>query len=37
MISLAEQGLIEYIGNSRIRTTPEGAIVLNAVIADLAA
>ena len=37
VISLAEQGLIEYIGNSRIRTTPEGAIVLNAVIADLAA
>jgi putative oxygen-independent coproporphyrinogen III oxidase len=37
VISLAEQGLIEYIGNSRIRTTPEGAILLNAVIADLAA
>jgi putative oxygen-independent coproporphyrinogen III oxidase len=37
VISLAEQGLIEYIGNSRIRTTPSGAIVLNAVIADLAA
>lgn len=37
VISLAEQGLIEYIGNSRIRTTPEGAIVLNAVIANLAA
>ncbi|RCW84520.1 radical SAM family heme chaperone HemW [Phyllobacterium bourgognense] len=37
VISLAEQGLIEYIGNSRIRTTSEGAIVLNAVIADLAA
>jgi putative oxygen-independent coproporphyrinogen III oxidase len=37
VVSLAEQGLIEYIGNSRIRTTPEGAIVLNAVIADLAA
>jgi oxygen-independent coproporphyrinogen-3 oxidase len=37
VISLAEQGLIEYIGNSRIRTTPAGAIVLNAVIADLAA
>lgn len=37
VIALAEQGLIEYIGNSRIRTTPEGAIVLNAVIADLAA
>lgn len=37
VISLAEQGLIEYVGNSRIRTTPQGAIVLNAVIADLAA
>ncbi|TXR50159.1 radical SAM family heme chaperone HemW [Phyllobacterium endophyticum] len=37
VISLAEQGLVEYIGNSRIRTTPEGAIVLNAVIAELAA
>ncbi|MCX8278760.1 radical SAM family heme chaperone HemW [Phyllobacterium sp. 0TCS1.6C] len=37
VVALAEQGLIEYVGNSRIRTTPEGAIVLNAVIADLAA
>jgi oxygen-independent coproporphyrinogen-3 oxidase len=37
VISLAEQGLVEYMGNSRIRTTPEGAIVLNAVIAELAA
>ncbi|MCO4317195.1 radical SAM family heme chaperone HemW [Phyllobacterium sp. 21LDTY02-6] len=37
VVALAEQGLIEYVGNSRIRTTPEGAIVLNSVIADLAA
>jgi oxygen-independent coproporphyrinogen-3 oxidase len=37
VISLAEQGLVEYMGNRRIRTTPEGAIVLNAVIAELAA
>jgi len=37
VIALAEEGLIEYVGNSRIRTTPEGAIILNAVIADLAA
>lgn len=37
LVSLAEQGLIEFIGNSRIRTTPNGAIVLNSVIADLAA
>lgn len=37
LVSLAEQGLIEFIGNSRIRATSEGAILLNSVIADIAA
>ncbi|MGH6760715.1 MAG: radical SAM family heme chaperone HemW [Phyllobacterium sp.] len=37
LASLAEQGLIEFIGNSRVRATSEGAILLNSVIADLAA
>jgi oxygen-independent coproporphyrinogen-3 oxidase len=33
---LAEEGLIEQIGNSRLRATPTGMIVLDAVVADLA-
>jgi putative oxygen-independent coproporphyrinogen III oxidase len=33
---LQDEGLIASIGNSRLRATPEGMAVLNAVIADLA-
>jgi oxygen-independent coproporphyrinogen-3 oxidase len=33
---LEEEGLIEPIGNSRLRATPTGMIVLDAVVADLA-
>ncbi|MDW6025628.1 radical SAM family heme chaperone HemW [Mesorhizobium sp. BAC0120] len=33
---LQEEGLIEQIGNSRLRATPAGMIVLDAVVADLA-
>jgi oxygen-independent coproporphyrinogen-3 oxidase len=33
---LQEEGLIEQIGNSRLRATPTGMIVLDAVVADLA-
>ena len=33
---LQDEGLIEQIGNSRLRATPSGMIVLDAVVADLA-
>jgi len=33
---LQEEGLIESIGNSRLRATPAGMVVLNALIAELA-
>ena len=33
---LREEGLVEPIGNSRLRVTPAGMIVLDAVVADLA-
>jgi oxygen-independent coproporphyrinogen-3 oxidase len=33
---LQEEGLIEQVGNSRLRATPTGMIVLDAVVADLA-
>jgi coproporphyrinogen III oxidase-like Fe-S oxidoreductase len=34
--NLREQGMIEPIGNSRIRATPKGMILLDAVIGELA-
>jgi putative oxygen-independent coproporphyrinogen III oxidase len=36
MSILQGEGLVASIGNSRLRATPEGMVVLNAVIADLA-
>ncbi|MGO4840879.1 coproporphyrinogen III oxidase, partial [Rhizobiaceae sp. 2RAB30] len=33
---LQEEGLVAAIGNSRLRATPAGMIVLDAVVADLA-
>jgi oxygen-independent coproporphyrinogen-3 oxidase len=33
---LQEEGLVASIGNSRLRATPQGMIVLDAVVADLA-
>ncbi len=33
---LQDEGLIEPVGNSRLRATPAGMIVLDAVVADLA-
>ena len=33
---LRDEGLIEPVGNSRLRATPSGMIVLDAVVADLA-
>ena len=33
---LLEQGFIERLGNSRLRCTPAGMLILNAVVADLA-
>lgn len=33
---LQEEGLVETIGNTRLRATPQGMIVLDAVVADLA-
>ena len=33
---LQEEGLVAAIGNSRLRATPQGMIVLDAVVADLA-
>ncbi|THV23953.1 radical SAM family heme chaperone HemW [Peteryoungia ipomoeae] len=33
---LIDQGFIERIGNARLRCTPKGMLVLNAVVADLA-
>ena len=33
---LQEEGLVASIGNSRLRATPSGMIVLDAVVADLA-
>jgi hypothetical protein len=33
---LEDEGLVEQIGNSRLRATPTGMIVLDAVMADLA-
>lgn len=37
MARLQEDRLIEPVGNSRLRATPSGMIVLDAVVADLAA
>lgn len=34
---LIEHGMIERLGGARVRTTPAGALVLDAVVADLAA
>ncbi len=34
--NLREEGMIEPVGNSRLRATPSGMIVLDAVVADLA-
>jgi putative oxygen-independent coproporphyrinogen III oxidase len=34
--TLEDEGLVEQIGNSRLRATPNGMIVLDAVVADLA-
>jgi len=34
--TLADEWLVEQIGNSRLRATPTGTIVLDAVVADLA-
>jgi len=34
--TLEDEGLVEQIGNSRLRATPTGMIVLDAVVADLA-
>ncbi|MAS13838.1 MAG: coproporphyrinogen III oxidase [Nitratireductor sp.] len=33
---LQEEGLVEPVGNTRLRATPKGMIVLDAVVADLA-
>jgi oxygen-independent coproporphyrinogen-3 oxidase len=33
---LQDEGLVEQVGNSRLRATPSGMIVLDAVVADLA-
>jgi putative oxygen-independent coproporphyrinogen III oxidase len=33
---LQDEGLVEQVGNSRLRATPTGMIVLDAVVADLA-
>jgi oxygen-independent coproporphyrinogen-3 oxidase len=33
---LQEEGLVAPVGNSRLRATPSGMIVLDAVVADLA-
>jgi coproporphyrinogen III oxidase-like Fe-S oxidoreductase len=33
---LLEHGFIERIGNSRLRCTPSGMLILDAVVADLA-
>ena len=33
---LQEEGMIEPVGNSRLRATPQGMILLDAVVADLA-
>jgi coproporphyrinogen III oxidase-like Fe-S oxidoreductase len=33
---LREEGLIEPLGNSRLRATPTGMVVLDALVADLA-
>jgi oxygen-independent coproporphyrinogen-3 oxidase len=33
---LRDEGMIEPVGNSRLRATPRGMIVLDAVVADLA-
>jgi oxygen-independent coproporphyrinogen-3 oxidase len=34
---LIEQGFVERLGNSRLRCTPQGMLILDAVVADLAA
>jgi len=34
--TLLEHGFIERLGNSRLRCTPSGMLVLDAVVADLA-
>lgn len=36
LIVLQDEGLVEPIGNSRLRATPAGMIVLDALVADLA-
>ena len=35
--ALIEHGMIEHLGGGRVRTTPAGVLVLDAVVADLAA
>ena len=35
--ALIENGLVERLGNNRLRCTPAGMLVLDAVVADLAA
>ena len=37
LLDLVEHGMIERLQGSRVRTTPAGALVLDAVVADLAA
>jgi coproporphyrinogen III oxidase-like Fe-S oxidoreductase len=34
---LLRHGFVERIGNSRLRCTPQGMLILDAVVADLAA
>jgi oxygen-independent coproporphyrinogen-3 oxidase len=34
--TLQQEGLVAPVGNSRLRVTPAGMIVLDAVVADLA-
>jgi putative oxygen-independent coproporphyrinogen III oxidase len=36
LTTLQDEGLVEQVGNSRLRATPTGMIVLDAVVADLA-
>ncbi len=33
--ALQEDGLVEFIGNSRLRATPKGMILLDAVLVEL--
>ncbi len=36
LAALQDEGMIEPVGNSRLRATPQGMILLDAVVADLA-